>query len=164
MVFSNTTPFISLSSVGLLHVLPSIFGDIVVAPSVVDECGRILVPDLRTLSWIKVEEVQSDLRLPALFELDRGERDTLLLAALNPKALVIMDEKLGRNMAEYLGLHVTGTLGVLAKARTLGLIPSFLQAAHGMREQGIYFHEGLVKRIAARVGETLRQAQGERLN
>jgi len=56
-------------------------------------------------------------------------------------------------VAEYLGLQVTGTLGVLAKARTLGLIPSFLQAAHGMREQGIYFHEGLVNRIAARVGE-----------
>ncbi len=156
MVFSNTTPFIALSSVGLLHVLPSIFGEIVVAPSVVDECsegGRILVPDLKNLSWIKVQAVQSDMRLPALFELDRGERDTLLLAALSPKALVIIDEKLGRNMAEYLGLQVTGTLGVLAKARTLGLIPSFLQAAHGMREQGIYFHEGLVNRIAARVGE-----------
>jgi predicted nucleic acid-binding protein len=160
MVFSNTTPFISLSSVGLLHVLPSIFGDIVVAPSVVDECGeggRILVPDLRTLSWIKVEELQINLRLPCLFELDRGERDTLLLGAPHPKALVIMDEKLGRNMAEYLGLQVTGTLGVLAKARTLGLIPSFLQAAHGMREQGIYFHEGLVNKIAARIGETFRQ-------
>lgn len=67
MVFSNTTPFIFLSSVGLLHVLPSIFGDIVVAPSVVDECGeggRILELDLRTLSWIKLEEVQSNLRLP----------------------------------------------------------------------------------------------------
>lgn len=156
MVFSNTTPFIALSSVGLLHVLPSIFGEIVVAPSVVDECsegGRILVPDLKNLSWIKVQAVQSDMRLPALFELDRGERDTLLLAALSPKALVIIDEKLGRNMAEYLGLQVTGTLGVLAKARTQGLIPSFLQAAHGMREQGIYFHEGLVSRIAARVGE-----------
>jgi predicted nucleic acid-binding protein len=156
MVFSNTTPFIALSSVGLLHVLPSIFGEIVVAPSVVDECsegGRILVPDLKNLSWIKVQTVQSDMRLPALFELDRGERDTLLLAAQSPKALVIIDEKLGRNMAEYLGLQVTGTLGVLAKARTLGLIPSFLQAAHGMREQGIYFHEVLVNRIAARVGE-----------
>jgi predicted nucleic acid-binding protein len=156
MVFSNTTPFIALSSVGLLHVLPSIFGEIVVAPSVVDECsegGRILVPDLKSLSWIKVQAVQSDMRLPVLFELDRGERDTLLLAALSPKALVIIDERLGRNMAEYMGLQVTGTLGVLAKARTLGLIPSFLQAAHGMREQGIYFQEGLVNRIAARVGE-----------
>lgn len=30
---------------------------------------------------------------------------------------VIIDEKLGRNIAEYLGLDVTGALGVLLKAK-----------------------------------------------
>lgn len=156
IVISNTTPFISLCSVDLLHLLPSIFGEVLVAPSVADECregGRIFVPDLASLPWVKVQPVENEMRLPALFELDRGERDTLLLAAMQAKALVIMDEKLGRNMAEYMGLQVTGTLGVLAKARFQGLIPSFSQAASQMREQGIYFHEGLVNRIATRLGE-----------
>ena len=136
--------------------MPSVFGEVVVAQSVVDECaegGRILVPDLTTLPWIKVQSVDSQNQLPALFELDRGERDTLLLAALHPKALVVMDEKLGRNLAEYMGLQVTGTLGVLAKARTLELIPSFSEVAFQMRQQGIYFHEDLVNRIATRLGE-----------
>lgn len=156
MVFSNTTPFISLSSVRLLHLLPSIFGKVSVAASVVEECsegGRIVVPDLTGLTWVRVQAVESKLHLPALFELDRGERDTLLLAASHTQALVLMDEKLGRNMAEYMGLRVTGTLGVLAKARSMGLIPSFLDAAHEMRVQGIYFHEALIDRIAARLGE-----------
>jgi predicted nucleic acid-binding protein len=74
MVFSNTTPFISLSSISLLHLLPTIFGDVSVAPSVVDECnegGRIVVPDLSVLPWVKVVAVQSQMQLPALFELDR---------------------------------------------------------------------------------------------
>jgi len=156
MVFSNTTPFISLSSVQLLHLLPSIFGEVSVAASVVEECsegGRIVVPDLTGLPWVRVQAVQSQLHLPALFELDRGERDTLLLAASHTQALVLMDEKLGRNMAEYMGLQVTGTLGVLAKAHSMGLIPSFLEAANEMRLQGIYFHEALIDRIAARLGE-----------
>ena len=156
IVVSNTTPFISLCSVDLLHLLPSIFGEVLVAASVADECregGRIFVPDLASLPWVKVQPVEDEMRLPALFELDRGERDTLLLAARQANALVIMDEKLGRNMAEYMGLQVTGTLGVLAKARFQGLIPSFLQAASQMREQGIYFHEGLVNRISTRLGE-----------
>lgn len=119
-VFSNTTPFISLSSIDLLHLLPAIFGEVIVAPSVVQECnegGRIFVPDLTTLPWVTVRPVQSEKQLPALFELDRGERDTLLLAALQPNAMVIMDEKFGRNLAEYMGFQVIGTLGVLAKAR-----------------------------------------------
>jgi predicted nucleic acid-binding protein len=156
-VFSNTTPFISLSSVGLLDLMPKLFGEITVAPSVVDECnegGRIVVPDLTALPWVNVVVVQSELNLPALFELDRGERDTLLLAATHADPMVIMDEKLGRNMAEYMGFQVTGTLGVLAKARMQGLIPSFLQVAQSMRAQGIYFNEELIVRIAARIGET----------
>jgi len=137
--------------------MPSVFGEVVVAKSVVDECaegGRILVPDLTTLPWIRVQSVDSQNQLPALFELDRGERDTLLLAAKQPKALVVMDEKLGRNLAEYMGLQVTGTLGVLAKARALELIPSFSEVAYKMRRQGIYFHEDLVNRIATHLGES----------
>lgn len=136
--------------------MPTIFGSIVVAPSVVQECsegGKIGVPDLATLTWVTVQAVQSDKRMPALFELDRGERDTLLLAAQQPTALVLMDEKLGRNLAEYMGLQVTGTLGILAKAKVQGLIPSFSKAAFSMREHGIYFSEGLIHRISARLGE-----------
>lgn len=157
MVFSNTTPFISLSSISLLHLLPTIFGDVSVAPSVVDECnegGRIVVPDLSALPWVKVVAVQSQMQLPVLFELDRGERDTLLLAAGQVKPLVLMDEKLGRNMAEYLGFQVMGTLGVLATARVRGFIPSFLQSALDMRSQGIFFNNELIHRVAARIGES----------
>lgn len=156
-VFSNTTPFIALSSVGLLDLLPTIFGEVYVAPSVVQECregGSIFVPDLTGLPWIKIQAISnSAMRLPALFELDRGERDTLLLAIQAPQSLVVMDEKLGRNTAEYLGLRVTGTLGVLAKARMQGLIPSFTQVAQHMREQGIYYQTDLLRKIAVRIGE-----------
>ncbi len=57
MVFSNTTPFIALSCVNLLHLLPAIFGEVFVSQSVVKECsegGRILVPDLSTLQWVRI--------------------------------------------------------------------------------------------------------------
>lgn len=81
-VFSNTTPFISLCSVNLLHLMLAIFGTVAV------------------------------------------------------------------------GIQVMGTLGILAKARTQGLIPHFSRAAFDMRDQGIYFSEGLVHRIAARLGES----------
>lgn len=92
MVFSNTTPFISLCSVNQLHLMPAIFGTVIVAPSVVEECaegGKIFVPDLATLPWVNIQAVTSERQLPALFELDRGERDTLLLAAQRSDALVL---------------------------------------------------------------------------
>jgi len=44
-------------------------------------------------------------------------------------------------------------LGVLAKARMQGLIPSFTQVAQHMREQGIYYQTDLLRKIAVRIGE-----------
>lgn len=156
IVFSNTTPFISLASIGQLSLLPKLFGKIHVAESVIDECiegGRILVPNLRSLDWVIPVVDEATSTLPILFELDRGEKQTIALARKHGAARVIIDERLGRRVAEYLGLNVTGTLGVLAKAKTTKLIPSFHEAAQSMRQQGIYYNADLITRLAQHLGE-----------
>ncbi|WP_050988034.1 DUF3368 domain-containing protein [Thiothrix nivea] len=66
---------------------------------------------------------------------------------------VIIDEKIGRNLAEYLGLRVTGTLGILLKARQQGWIDSFLDAVSAMQQSGIRYHPELVRKLAQSVGE-----------
>jgi predicted nucleic acid-binding protein len=66
----------------------------------------------------------------------------------------VIDERLGRRVAEYLGLNVTGTLSVLAKAKSLGLIPSFHEATHAMRRQDIHYNTSLIARLANHLGET----------
>lgn len=48
---------------------------------------------------------------------------------------------------------MTGTLGVLAKAKTLGLIDSFRDAALAMQQQGIYYNILLIHRLAQHLGE-----------
>jgi predicted nucleic acid-binding protein len=57
--------------------------------------------------------------------LDKGEKHTLDMAQKYQADWVLIDEKFGRNMAEYLGFRVTGTLGILIKAKQQGLISSF---------------------------------------
>lgn len=156
IVFSNTTPFIALASIGQLDILPKLFGEIHVAESVIDECtegGRILVPNLKSLDWVIPVADETTSTLPILFELDRGEKQTIVLARKHGAARVIIDERLGRRVAEYLGLNVTGTLGVLAKAKSTGLIPSFHEAAQSMRQQGIHYNADLITRLAQHLGE-----------
>jgi hypothetical protein len=156
IVFSNTTPFIALASIGQLKLFPQLFDKVHVAESVIDECaegGRILVPDLRSLDWVIPVADEATSVLPVLFELDRGEKQTIILARKYGAARVIIDERLGRRVAEYLGLNVTGTLGVLAKAKSIGLIPSFHEAAQAMRQQGIHYNAGLITRLAQHMGE-----------
>lgn len=155
-VYSNTTPFIALASVDQLDLLPKLFGKIYVADAVVSECAegqRILVPNLKALEWIIPVADDEVSTLPVLFELDRGEKQTIILALKYSANTVIIDERIGRRVAEYLGLKVTGTLGILAKAKSLGLIPSFSQIAMDMREQGIHYNAALITRIAKYLGE-----------
>lgn len=155
-VFSNTTPFIALSSIGRLDLLPAIFGQIHVVDEVIDECaagGMIAVAPLRELHWIVPEQSPPQPAPHVLLELDRGEKATLQAALAFRADLVLMDEKIGRNMAEYLGLKVAVTLGVLLQGRKTGLLASFHEATSAMRAQGIFYNARLIDRLAATVGE-----------
>ncbi|TSA40538.1 MAG: DUF3368 domain-containing protein [Methylococcaceae bacterium] len=123
---------------------------------VIDECsvgGFVSVPKLLEIDWIKL--VQSSLiqHGSVLLELNKGEKHALDMASKYQADWVIIDEKIGRNMAEYLGLNVTGTLGILLKAKQQGLIPSFIESVKAMQNQGIYFHEDLIKKLAKTVAE-----------
>lgn len=156
IVFSNTTPLIALSSIGQLELMPRLFGKVHVVSEVIDECatgGAISVPRLRTLNWVlEVQSTPIDQVTP-LLALDRGEKHTLDMALKAKANRVIIDEKLGRALAEYLGLTVTGTLGILLHAKQAGWISSFRAVVAEMQEQGIRYHPALIEKLAASIGE-----------
>ena len=156
IVFSNTTPIIALSSIQSLHLLPQLFGTIHLVNEVIEECeagGPISVPALREFDWIKPVKSTDIQHSSILLELDKGEKHTLDMACKQHADWVIIDEKIGRNMAEYLGLRVTGTLGILLKAKQQGLISSFTDSVFAMQAHGIFFHTALIQKLAYSVGE-----------
>jgi predicted nucleic acid-binding protein len=156
IVFSNTTPLIALSSIQPLELLPQLFHRVHVVREVVEEClagGPIAVPDLQQLDWMEIVESTAVAHPSVLLELDKGEKHTIDMARKCQADWIVMDEKIGRNMAEYLGLRVTGTLGVLLKAKQQGFIPSFLESVTAMQAQGIYSHPSLVRKLAMGIGE-----------
>jgi hypothetical protein len=155
MIVSNTTPFIALCAADCLDIFPQVLGHIHVAESVVVECragGPIVVPDLAALAWVTVHYMPIETH-PRLWMLDVGERDTIELAMKLSAKRVVIDERIGRNIAEYQGLAVTGTLGVLLKARKLCLIKSFTEIVDKMRACGVRYNPDLVARLARSVGE-----------
>lgn len=154
-VYSNTTPLLAFCALQRLEILPALYGRLFVADTVIRECaagGPIPVPDLTALPWIQVLSAPStpDARF---FTLDAGERDTLSLALAGKADLVLIDERLGRNLAEYHGLKVMGTLGTLLKAKRAGQIVSFLDEVRRLQSFGFWYHEPLVQRLAGLAGE-----------
>ena len=155
MTFSNTTPLFAFAAIEAFDLLQAVHGRLHIVQSVVDECevgGPITVPDLHSLDWITVVSapVQPD---PRFYMLDAGERDTISAALSHASSRVLIDERLGRNLAEYHGLDVVGSLGTLLKAHQLKLIPQFLPIIRELQAKGFHYHEPLVQRLAKPAGE-----------
>jgi predicted nucleic acid-binding protein len=157
IVFTNTTPIIALSSIQRLDLLPALFGQIHIVNEVLEECeagGNIRLPELRNFDWLTIVTSTAINSTSLLLALDKGEKHTLDMAQKYHADWVLIDEKFGRNMAEYLGLRVTGTLGILLKAKQQGMITSFKESITSMQNQGIYYHPNLIKKLLTQIGES----------
>jgi predicted nucleic acid-binding protein len=69
-------------------------------------------------------------------DLGQGETQVLMLGLELRDAVVVIDDALGRRMAEGLALRLTGTLGLLLDAKRVGLISAvspLLDRLHTLR-------------------------------
>ena len=57
-------------------------------------------------------------------QLDKGESSAIALALEIPDCTVILDDYKARRIAKQLGINLTGTIGVIVKAKLKGIIPS----------------------------------------
>lgn len=118
-IISDTSCLIILTNIGELDLLEKIYGEIITAQDVANEFGNPLP------SWIKIQSpinliVQKTLEL----QLDKGESSAIALALETPNSTLILDDQKARKAAIKLGLTITGTLGVIIKAKLKGVIPS----------------------------------------
>jgi len=155
-VICNTTPLISLSSIGLFNLLYDIYGGICIPEAVFEEVergGGIVVPKLDNIEWIKIIPDIRTYENSLLYQLDVGKRQVILNALQTPTDLLLIDDKIARNIAEFFGLKVKGTLGVLVEAKKRNLISSFKRKALEIRDNGIYFSSRLIEEIAEQIDE-----------
>lgn len=67
-------------------------------------------------------EVTNAALLPLVPDLGAGEREVLALALERSNPLVILDDGLARRFAQRLEIALTGTLGLLLKAKQVGRV------------------------------------------
>lgn len=154
---ANAAPLIAFARIGQLGLLPRVLGEVFVPDTVATEClGR----DLPGASEIK-EAFATGLLIrhsdvgsgtSTFPQLDAGETAAIHLAQ-HLGAVLLVDERLGRAIAQRLGLNVVGSLGVLIVAKRQGFIPSMKQMVLQMRADGYYIADALVGEALRRAGE-----------
>jgi uncharacterized protein len=159
-VVSDSSPLVYLTRLGCLTWLRDFYGEVLIPPAVwgeIVEAGAGLPEATATMrateaGWLRVQ-APSRFVLPAPGErLDTGELEAISLAA-ELKAMLIIDEQVGRRIALRLGLQVTGVVGLLLEAKGRGRIPSLRSALDRLRDETTFRLSEEIRAAALRLAD-----------
>jgi len=144
-VVSNTSPLLYLHQLGSIDLLPVLYSQVIVPVSVVEEltAGRAAghdVPNVAALPWARVVSSPTLALLALATDLGKGEAEAIAIAH-ERNALLILDDGLARRHAQIVGVTLTGTLGVLVKAKAAGHIPTVAPLVSRLTELGFRLSE-----------------------
>ncbi len=145
----NTGPLIGLTAaLGDLKVLDSLYQEVLVTKEVFDElrAGGEGCPEIRAVEAARCIHVAAEYqKIPVLLgaELDKGEASVIQAAIQQEVPVVAIDEKQGRRIARLHGIKITGSIGILLKAKRVGAVSNLESCIDRMQSQGIWISREL---------------------
>jgi predicted nucleic acid-binding protein len=156
-IVSNTTPIISLLKLSNLDILRDLYGEVFIPTAVFNEIeagkNKVYYQDLSKLNWIKITSITDKQAVKYFLDLDAGEAEAIVLSTELKADLVILDEKLGRFYAKNADLNVTGTIGVLIKAKEKGIIKKLKPLLIELTTKEVWISDKLISEIISLAGE-----------
>ncbi len=155
----NTTPILSLiAATGTLDMLPLLYSRVWVPWEVCREIHAggtdgFAVSEFQHADWLFKQN--QPVTIPTLLRnsLDAGEAAVIQLALQEGIPLVAIDENVGRRFARLSGLTLTGSIGILLKAKSLGYPVKIEYAVRRMRQRGIWLSDKVVEFALREAGE-----------
>ena len=147
-VISNNSPLVGLFGINLLSLLQDLYTEVWIPRKVEKEFLKkdpiVRREALENAPWIKTVDLTDPQTAAVYVELDEGEAEALALAAEHDARLILLDEKVGRQTAEKVGLTVKGIVGILLEAKEEGLIDVIKPLLIRLRDNGIHLSESLI--------------------
>lgn len=155
IIVINTGPLILLDKIDALDFAGKLPLQFICPPAVraeidagIKHSNTAITPD-----WLKVVPLTAPLSPLVAMSLDLGEAEVIQLALDNGIANVCLDDLRGRKIAESLGLTVTGLLGLLGRAKHLGIIDSLRPFTEKLLAEGGRYSPRLINGFLADFGE-----------
>jgi len=147
----NSTPLISLHDIGMLDILSKMYNCVYIPCGVYEEVsvdGGIQKDTLLSYPNFLIQHITNE-SAKRYFKtaLHNGEVEVMILADELNADICVLDDKLAREYAKHLGLKITGTLGVLVKAKERGLVKSVIPIMDAMIQNEIYISSALYENI-----------------
>ena len=155
----NTGPILALvAATGDLSLLPKLYSRVIVPREVRDEVlanGGTMFGAAEFASADGLDRRTETVEIGSLLSqlLDRGEASVVQLAINEGIETVCIDEHLGRRVARLNGLRVTGSLGILIRAKRAGHALCISDAVNRMREAGVFLSDRVIEAALQEAGE-----------
>jgi len=159
-LISNTGPLIALAKINQLSLLEKMFSKIHIPPAVHrellvksgDETARLDEAIHQFIHVTSPPTLAPEVKI-ATSRLDLGEQQAVALAHQRQELLII-DDRLGRAAAKRLKLSLTGTAGVLIKAKEAGHILNVRPLLEEARQQGYWLSNEFLELATKLAGES----------
>ncbi len=111
---------------------------------------------IKSADWIKTLQVKEQ-KLVKLLQssLDDGESEAITLSLEIGADLILLDDSDAREKARLYGLKITGTIGILLRAKIDGKIDSLKETLKRLKETGFWINDKLEARLLMEIGETI---------
>jgi len=156
----NTGPIIALvAALGDLSVLKYLYKEVLVPFEVCLEISQggassFAVKEFNDATWLSKCDVPQEISPFLSQTLDVGEASVVQLALQSEISTVCIDETVGRRVARLNGLKLTGSIGILIRAKKEGFPIVMKDAIQRMKSHGIWLSEGVISFALSQVGES----------
>ena len=155
----NTSPLIALvAALGELTILQSLYTEVLVPFEVCQEllsggATNFASPEFTAATWLQKQPAPLTISPLLLNSLDIGEASVIQLALNEKIQTVCIDEAVGRRIARLSVLSLTGSIGILLRAKREGYPISLQQAIQQMLHQGIRLSATVIDFALKEAGE-----------
>jgi hypothetical protein len=155
---ADSGPLICLARINQLELLPHLFSKIFIPPEVWSEVairgeGYPGADEIKRVTWIMLQTPDPQLVKPLSILVDAGEAEAIALAQTIPGCIILLDDSRARRIAERLSIKQIGTVGLLLRAKRLGLIKKIRPHINALIENGIYIRQELIDAVFDDAGE-----------
>ena len=153
-VIGNTSPLLYLHRIDRLQLLRCLYGTILLPDAVIRELelGGVWQDGISGEKWIMRSPCRGGLSSTIMPDLGGGETEVITLALEHGvSSLAILDDGLARRIAALHSIKVTGTAGVLLRAKECRLIDRITPELERLVAHGFYLkpdHFKAILRIA----------------
>jgi len=142
VVISDTSMLIVFQKIKQLDLLKKVYGELITTPEIALEYGEKLP------IWITVQSV-SDKKYQKFLEtqIDIGEASALALAKEFDDVLLLLDDLKARKLALQLNLKITGALGIIHRAKQMGIIQKVKPLIDKLLQTNFRISENIIEEI-----------------